>query len=667
MGKKIIIGIASAALLLVVVVIGGGYILLQSLDLNKVKTEIASVVKKGTGRDLSIGSLSIDVGLSPTIALRDTTLSNPAWAKNKNLLKIQEANVSFDILPLIHKELKVNEVNFAGVDAALEISKQGQKSWEMGTSTQEKEQAKQEASSKFGVDFDKISGKNVRVIFNDQTENKTETIVVSTLELTSDPNLIVTASVTRGDADYNVEAKGESLDAVMQGSPVTLAFKGTSTKSDAKINLDGTAKNVTADAAFIGSIAASANSLADFAAFTGSPLPASEPISLDSKLSATAKKVTLSSMNAAVSDKKGTGTITADLTKQKPFVSGNLVLPEIALASSGNAVPSEGSAKGTNNGKVIPNIDLPGDALNAADADLTITIDSLTLPDYKLANIKLPVKLQNTKLSIAPFSFSLGGSAITGNAGLSPSGASFAVSGNSVPLKALAKGPLNGGSATFNIKTSGQGKNLQSVMSTLTGNASFFLKDATYEPKNAKVGDLLNILNGGKGNSAVVLSCAASNFTISQGVANSTVLVADTSAARVDGTGSINLGQETMQLMLKPTPKAAGLNQLAVPIRVSGTFADPRVVPDPKGTALAAAQVGLGFSKNADLNALGSLLGQASPSADASVAQNSPCFSAPTQTDATSPQPSTLKDTIKQQENRVRDIRDNLKGLKNLF
>ena len=119
--------------------------------------------------------------------------------------------------------------------------------------------------------------------------------------------------------------------------------------------------------------------------------------------------------------------------------------------------------------------------------------------------------------------------------------------------------------------------------------------------------------------------------------------------------------------MLKPTPKAAGLGQLAIPLRVSGTFGNPSILPDPQGTALAAAQISLGFSKSADLNALGSLLGQTNPSASG-AAQNSPCFSAPpASATGAADQPQTLKDTIKQQENKVRNIRDSVKGLKDLF
>lgn len=669
MGKKILIGLGSIILLLVIGVFAGGYFLLQSMDMEKVKTEMVSLVKKGTGREFSLGKIGIDAGFSPTITIENASISNPEWAKNKNLLVIKEAKVSFDILPLLHKELNVNEVTFSGVDAALEVSKQGAKSWDMKTSEAEQKQASKEASSKFGIAFDGITGKDVNIIYNDQAKGTEEIITISTLDMKANPDFSLNAKLVRGDAAYTIQASAQSLDRLLEGAPLKLALDGNGTKGSAKLKIDGTAANVTKDASFDGRLIASADSLSDFGAFSGSPLPSSEAIALDTKVKGNAQRVTLSDLTAGVGNKKGTGSLVADLSGKKPSITGDLNLPQLALGAAKTAAGDKPAVSTADkSGRVIPNIVFPTDALAAANADVKLTIGALALPDYTLTDITLPVKLQNAQLSIAPFAFKLDGKSITGSTSLSPSGAGFNISGSGVPLNAIMKkGPLNGGAITFNLKTNGQGKDLHAVLATLAGNASFFVKDATYTPSSSKTADLLKVLSGGQGSGAVLLSCAASNFNIAGGVANSTVLVADSSAARVDGSGSINLGSEKLQMTLKPTPKAAGLNQLAIPLRVSGTFASPSVLPDPQGTALAAAQIGLGFSKNADLNALGSLLGQTSPSASSAVTQNSPCFSAPPASVTGGGAAPTLKDTFKEQENKVRNIRDSVKGLKDLF
>lgn len=667
MGKKILIGVGSIILLLIIGVFAGGYLLLQSMDMDKVKTEIAALVKKGTGRDFALGNIGINAGLSPTVTIENARISNPEWAKNKNLISIKEAEVSFDLLPLLQKELNVTEVTFSGVEAALEVSKQGAKSWDMKTSEAEQKQASSEASSKFGIAFDGITGKDVKIIYADQTKGTEEVINVSSLDMKANPSFTLNARIERGDAAYAVQANADSIDKLLEGAPVKLALEGKGTKGSAKLNVEGIATHVTKEPRFDGNVTANADTLSDFAAFSGSPLPSSEAVLFKAKIKGDAKRVALSDLTAGVGDKKGAGSLVADLSGKKPFITGELTLPQLTLGETKTASGDKPAAAPDKSGRVIPNIVFPTDALGSANADVKLTMGALALPDYVLTDIALPVKLQNAQLSIAPFTFKLDGKPISGSTSLSPVGAGFSISGSGVPLNALMKkGPLNGGAITFSLKTSGQGKDLHSVLATLAGNASFFIKDANYTPSSSKTADLMKVLSGGKGSGAVLLSCAASNFNISNGVATSTVLVADSSAARVDGSGSINLASEKLQMTLKPTPKAAGLNQLSAPLRVSGTFANPSVLPDPKGTALAAAQIGLGFSKNEDLNALGSLLGQASPSASA-AAQNSPCFSAPPASVTGEGAAPTLKDTLKEQENKVRNIRDSVKGLKNLF
>lgn len=666
MAKKILIGIGAVLLVICIAVFGGGYLLLQSMDMQKVKTEIAALVKQGTGRDFTIGSINIKAGLSPTIAIENATISNPAWAKNKNLLAVKEANVSFNLLPLLQKQLSVNEVTFSGVDAALEISKKGEKSWEMKSSAAQQEQASKQASSKFGVAFDGITGKDVKLIYNDHSKGATESVTISTVDIKATPTFSLDAKMERGDAEYTLQATAESMDALLEGAPLKLAINGKGTKGSAEFNVEGTAKEVTKNASFNGKLAAKASSLSDFGAFSGGALPSSEPIVLNTNVKATQTNMALSGLEAAIGDKKGSGNLTADLSGKKPLVKGSLTLPELSLGATKAASAGQTEPGAEKTGRVIPNIVFPTDALGAADADLMVNIGALSLPDYTLSDIKLPVKLQNAQLSVAPFAFKLDGKPVTGSASLTPSGAGFSINGSGVPLASvMKKGPLSGGALSFNLKTTGQGKDLHSVLASLSGNASFFINDASYTPSSNKTAQLLKVLSGGKDSGTVLLSCAASNFTIASGVATSTVLVADSSAARVDGSGSINLATEKLSLKLKPTPKAAGLNQLAVPLRVSGTLGSPSVLPDPKGTALAAAEIGLGFSKSEDLNALGALLGQASPSSG-SPAKDSPCFSAPPATMGTD-QPQTLKDTFKQQENKVRNIRDSVKGLKDLF
>jgi hypothetical protein len=69
----------------------------------------------------------------------------------------------------------------------------------------------------------------------------------------------------------------------------------------------------------------------------------------------------------------------------------------------------------------------------------------------------------------------------------------------------------------------------------------------------------------------------------------------------MDGTGSINLGEETLDLHLRPQGRVAG-TELIVPLHVSGSLRAPSANPDP--AAAVAANAG---------NIAGAVIGKATP------------------------------------------------------
>ena len=73
---------------------------------NKYKTQISKIVYEQTGRELKLnGHAGIKISLIPTIELNDVMLSNADWAKEKEMIKVQNVDVSFSIIPLFKKLL----------------------------------------------------------------------------------------------------------------------------------------------------------------------------------------------------------------------------------------------------------------------------------------------------------------------------------------------------------------------------------------------------------------------------------------------------------------------------------------------------------------------------------------------------------------------------------
>ena len=70
---------------------------------------------------------------------------------------------------------------------------------------------------------------------------------------------------------------------------------------------------------------------------------------------------------------------------------------------------------------------------------------------------------------------------------------------------------------------------------------------------------------------------------VENGVAAANGLLLDTEFMSVLGSGEIDLGAGTLDLTFSPRPKETRLLDLAIPVHLGGTFADPTFRPTPGG------------------------------------------------------------------------------------
>ncbi len=82
------------------------------------------------------------------------------------------------------------------------------------------------------------------------------------------------------------------------------------------------------------------------------------------------------------------------------------------------------------------------------------------------------------------------------------------------------------------------------------------------------------------------LRCAVAGFGVKNGLMTSQSFVIDTDPVRIDGSGQINLADETVNLRLQGAPKSFQLIRLRAPITVRGSLAHPAIGVEP-GQAIA--------------------------------------------------------------------------------
>jgi uncharacterized protein involved in outer membrane biogenesis len=84
----------------------------------------------------------------------------------------------------------------------------------------------------------------------------------------------------------------------------------------------------------------------------------------------------------------------------------------------------------------------------------------------------------------------------------------------------------------------------------------------------------------------VPIRCAFGDFGVKGGLMTSRALAFDTTDTIIVGEGTVNLHDETLDLLLKPRPKDRSILTLRSPLVVGGTFKDPSFRPDFKRLGL---------------------------------------------------------------------------------
>lgn len=266
-----------------------------------------------------------------------------------------------------------------------------------------------------------------------------------------------------------------------------------------------------------------------------------------------------------------------------------------------------------------PQEDAPIDlsALRQLNADGELRIGSLKVANVKSTNVRIKLKADSGVAELAPFSANLYEGSMNG---------ALTVDARSTPniaikqdMKSIAIGPLltdainndmlNGkGSLNLDITTSGDTVN--SLKNGLNGKAALNLKDGAVKGidiagtlRGAK--DKLNALKGstsvaGDKSKQTDFSEMSASFNIKNGVAYNDDLDMKAPLFRIAGNGSVDIANETLDYLAKPTVVAslkgqggAGLqelNGLTVPVKLTGTFTKPAYAIDFAGLAAAVAK-----------------------------------------------------------------------------
>ena len=294
------------------------------------------------------------------------------------------------------------------------------------------------------------------------------------------------------------------------------------------------------------------------------------------------------------------------LTLRGAFTSPELDVTPLLQGGKGGS----GSAK--SGGKLFSSDPLPFDALETVDADLQLSIDKLVYGGVTLKDFKAPLKIEQGKLSL-PLSASYRGRPITADLAVNGQAKSVNIDAKSSAfdfgqlLKDADVTDLLSAKADFAADLKGRGSSLHAIASSMNGQTNFALGEGTINSRAFAMvsDDLVNVLiPDGKSGDRAKLVCALSRFDFKNGVGTSKALALETDSLVTTGSGTVNLGSEYIDLLLKPKPKNPSLVSLAFPVRLSGPLSAPSAGLDKTGVATGVATAVAGTALTGGVGAL---------------------------------------------------------------
>ena len=240
-------------------------------------------------------------------------------------------------------------------------------------------------------------------------------------------------------------------------------------------------------------------------------------------------------------------------------------------------------------------------ALKSLNASGEARIGWLKVANVKTGNVKVGLKADGGLVNVTPFSANLYDGSMAGSLNLD------ARTTPAITLKQEMKGINIGpllvdalkndmleGKGTLNVDIKTQGATVGALKKALNGNAAMVLADGAVKGIDiaGTVRDIKNKFNF-KGNSLGAdqkkrtdFSEMTATFKIANGVAHNDDLSMKSPLLRVAGSGDIDIGDEKLNYVAKPTVVASlkgqggsdigALNGLTFPIKVTGSFSDPK-------------------------------------------------------------------------------------------
>lgn len=417
---------------------------------------------------------------------------------------------------------------------------------------------------------------------------------------------------------FTVDAWGGSL--ADRNSAAAYPFSAVLNDGGVRVTLTGASAKPFDFRKFDVRLDASGPNLADFTYLFEAPAPNTAPFTFTAHLVRDQPALRMTDIVGRVGDTELAGSLRTDHAPgRRRIIQASLHAQDLYMRDLRTALSprlphaqtrsvSGAPAASTKGGRLFSNTPFNVTAMKRDDLDLRLTADQAPDAVVRIRALTARLRLQGGRLTLDPLTFSAAPGLITARLLLDASQKTpqlaIQATVRGARLAALKPGlaALADADVEADVDLTGRGESIDAGARSVAGRLALRLRQGRLQTSKAAAlgGDLIRAaaLAIGDKTAQSPLTCAVSDFQAMAGRLEVRDLDVVTGAGATRGSGAIDLGSETVSLVLQGTPAHPRPFQVNAPVHIEGPLRHPAVKLDlVKGLGRAVAELGLTKSK----------------------------------------------------------------------
>jgi uncharacterized protein involved in outer membrane biogenesis len=590
-GTVAAIGVAAA---LFIVLAGWGFL----------REPVAELIGKPLARDVAInGPLDVDLGWTTHIHMTDVTVANAQWGKPDNMIRIGVLDADIKLWDLLTGKVVLPRLVVRDPKIYLERNARGEANWDFSPADATGAAAKAvlpKKRSEFPV-IDELVISDGTLTFRDaRTGDDIEAQLSQAVGDQKVQRVKITAKGRYQKQPFALDAEAGSIMTLRESSePYPIRVDVTAGKTRAHV--EGTVTEPLKARGLDLKLDLRGASMAELFPLLGITLPPTAPYSLRGNLHRQDDKWAFHDFAGKVGNSDLGGNVDVDTSAKRPVMKAALVsklldLDDLAGFIGAKPNKAEASKKASGDkGGVLPDEPVDLQRLRAMDAEATLKAARIDAPDLPIDKLDARLSLRGGVLTLHPADFHAADGHVLLNLTLDstekPARTRVDVKLNRLALAKLMKNSKfaeeSGGYVGGNAKLVGTGLSTHAILSTATGDAFLVMSGGRISELLVELAGLDVFKSLGllvEGDKPIPIRCVVANLKAKEGRFATDTLVFDTSKAKIVGDGYVDMRQEQVNLLLVDEPKDFSPLTFRQPLRMSGTFKDLSVFPDPLKT-----------------------------------------------------------------------------------